>query len=207
MTGRTARDRGFTLVELMLVTAIMMIVLAVSAYVFLDNIPAMRLRGASDQLASHLQFMKVRAVATNRNAWIYFDQTDDFYTGFVDEASFGTIDTGEYQLSALDMPNDNGGVPGFYLPPTVSFGFPDGYDGSSAGPDGLIPGAGNFVSTVDNYLGFRSTAIPVINFTTNAVPAQPSVIFLTNDRGAGYAISVHITGRVKIFKWYGGSWK
>lgn len=207
MTGRPARDRGFTLVELMLVVAIMMIVLAISAYVFLDNIPAMRLRGAADQLASTIQFMKVRAVATNRHAWLYFDQTDNFYTGFVDDANFGTIDSGEYAMSALDMPNDNSGVPGFYLPPNVYFGFPNGYDGSGAGPDGFVPGAGNFVSTVDNYLGFRSTAIPVINFTTNAVPAQPSVIFLNNNRGEGYAISTHITGRVKIFKWYGGAWK
>jgi type II secretory pathway pseudopilin PulG len=202
-----ARDKGFTLLELMLTVAILMVVLAISAYVFLDNIPTMRLRGAADQLASTLQFMKVRAVATNRHAWIYFDQSDNFYTGFVDEANFGTIDSGEYELSALDMPDDNGGVPGFNLPPSVSFGFPSGYNGSSAGPDGLVPGSGNFVSTIDNYLGFRSTAIPVINFTTNAVPAQPSVIFLTNSRDEGYAVSVHITGRVKIFKWYGGAWK
>lgn len=207
MMERRSGNGGFTLVELMLVVAIMMIVLAVSAYVFLDNIPTMRLRGAADQLASTLQFMKVRAVATNRHSWLYFDQTDNFYTGFVDEAGFGTIDTGEYSLSGLDMPDDNGGVPGFYLPPTVTFGFPAGYDGSGAGPDGLIPGAGNFVTTVDNYLGFRSTAIPVINFTTNATPAQPSVIFLRNTRGDGYAVSVHITGRVKIFKWYGGVWQ
>jgi len=202
-----ARDKGFTLVELMLTVAILMVVLAISSYVFLENIPTMRLRGAADQLASTLQYMKVRAVATNRHAWIYFDQSDNFYTGFVDEANFGTVDSGEYELSALDMPDDNGGVPGFNLPPSVSYGFPAGYNGGSAGPDGLVPGAGNFVSTVDNYLGFRSTAIPVINFTTNAVPAQPSVIFLKNNRDEGYAISVHITGRVKIFKWYGGAWK
>ena len=75
-----ARDKGFTLLELMLTVAILMVVLAISAYVFLDNIPTMRLRGAADQLASTLQFMKVRAVATNRHAWIYFDQSDNFYT-------------------------------------------------------------------------------------------------------------------------------
>lgn len=201
-------ENGFTLIELMTVVSIMLIVLAISSFVFLSEIPTVRLRGAAQSLAATLQFIKVRAVASNRYAWFHADPANRFYTGFVDESSFGTIQPSEYAQSNLDMPDTSGGTPGFFLPAGVSFGLPAGYS-SGAGPDGIpYPGASaTIVNAPGNYVGFRSTAIPVVNFVSNATPSSPVVIFLTNSKGEGRAVSIHITGRIKTFQWYGGSWR
>ncbi|MFV2081347.1 MAG: Tfp pilus assembly protein FimT/FimU [bacterium] len=213
MNGRFSSESGVTIIELMLVVAIIGIITAVGTYNFLAELPAYRLRGAVNKVAASVQLVKMRAIAKNRNAWIVVNPSNNFFTGFVDEDADSAIDApGEYTEMGMDMPDTFGGVPGFLLPEDVSFGWPSSYGGT--GPDGVSPGGdtdGVFVAGTGmsgkNNIGFRPTGLPVVDLAAIQNPTESVIIFLKNTREQGFAISIGITGRVKTYKWSGGSWQ
>ena len=206
MNGRINSESGVTLIELMLVVAIISIVMAVGTYNFLAELPSYRLRGAANKVAASVQLVKMRAIATNRNSWLVVNASNNFFSGFVDEDADSAIDSpGEYTKAGMDMPDTFGGNPGFLLPQDVSFGLPSSY---VSGPDGVAGDAdGVFVAGGGNDVGFRPTGLPIVNLGALQSPTESVVIFLKNTRGEGFAISIGITGRVKTYKWYGGSWQ
>ena len=214
-------EKGFTLVELMLAVSITLIITSLAIYNLLGDLPKYRLRSSANQVASTLQYLKIRAVATNKITWldVNYDTADNHYfTGFVDEAPYNAADNpADYDASRLDLPDTVGTIPCFKLPPTVSFGFPTGFT-SGTGPDGTaFPGSGKFITTEGigtystgtkgGYFGYRSTGVPVINLQSNMTAPTPSVIYLRNTLGQGYAVSVQITGRVKVWRWSNGVWQ
>lgn len=214
-------EKGFTLVELMLVVSITLIITSLAVYNLLGDLPKYRLRSSANKVAATLQYLKIRAVATNKITWLdvnYDTEDNHYFTGFVDEAPYNTADNpADYDASRLDLPDTVGSIPCFKLPPTVSFGFPDGFT-SGTGPDGTaFPGSGKFITTEGigtystgtkgGYFGYRSTGVPVINLQSNMTAPTPSVIYLTNTLGQGYAVSVQITGRVKVWRWSNGVWQ
>jgi hypothetical protein len=188
------------------------ILMAIGTYIFMGNLPGYRTRAAAQRVAAHMQYMKARAVVTNRYTWFETDTDDRFFTGFLDEDPYNTatVTTNEYLRARMDMPDTLGTKPGFFLPPTVKFGYPAGYTpGSGNGPDGTTPAAGDPVTTSDDRIGFRPTALPVINYLTPVNPSDSHVIFLTNEAepSLGYAVAVSVSGRVKIFRYYNGVWQ
>ena len=225
MRINTRDERGITVIELMMVVAIMGILLAVGVYNLLGDLPSYRLRQAANAVAGVVQYMKVRSVATNRIGWmdVNYNTTDsNYYTVFIDDDGSGTASASEYVLAAIDSPDTVGGVPCFVLPQGVSFGFGAGYTSGSPGPDGVaFPGAGNYINTPDptggytgpggntkgGYLGYRPTGVPVHQPGENLSASSVSVIYLTNIKNEGYAVSVQITGRVKVFRWNGSVWQ
>jgi len=217
MRTRTGKsDKGFTLLELMIVVSITLIITSLAIYNLLGDLPKYRLRSSANKVAATLQYLKIRAVTTNRIAWMdvnYATPGEHYYTGFVDaDASMGTADPGEYAITNLDFPDTVGSTPCFKLPATISFGFPTGYT-ASPGPDGTtFPGAGNFINTPGGYsgggyFGYRPTGVPVVNPSANMTATTPGVIYLTNTLGEGYAVSIQITGRVKVWRWSNGVWQ
>ncbi|MBN2719934.1 MAG: prepilin-type N-terminal cleavage/methylation domain-containing protein [Proteobacteria bacterium] len=213
-------EKGFTLVELMMAVAITLILTSLVVFNLLGELPSYRLRSTANKLAATLQYQKIRAVTTNRIAWLevnYGTPGSHYYTGFVDEDISGTADAAEYEATGLNFPDIVGSKPCFKLPPNISFGFPEGFS-SGTGPDGSpFPGGGNFITTYDaggsssgGFIGYRPTGVPVINPSANPHPTSPvpMVIYLTNILGEGYAVSVQITGRVRVWKWSpsGGGW-
>jgi prepilin-type N-terminal cleavage/methylation domain-containing protein len=211
-------DEGFTLIELMMVIAIVLVITSLSIFNLMGELPSYRLRSAAYKVSATLQYLKIRAVTTNRIAWFeanYATPNNHYFTGFVDEDGSGTASSSEYDATRLDLPDNVGGVDCFKLPPTISYGFPVGFTTSDTGPDGTAhPGAGNFITTYNaggssdgGYIGYRPTAVPVINPLANATPGTEMVIYLTNTLGEGYAVSVQITGRVRVWKWSSsGEW-
>ena len=210
-------ENGFTLVELMMVISIVLIITSLSIYNLLGELPSYRLRSTASKMAATLQYLKIRAVTTNRITWLdvnYATTDNHYFTGFVDEDGSGTASSAEYDAAGLDLPDDVGGVDCHKLPPTISFGFPAGFS-SGTGPDGSpFPGSGNFISTYGaggsadgGYIGYRPTGVPVINPSANMTPGSAMVIYLTNTLDEGYAVSVQITGRVRVWKWStSGGW-
>lgn len=211
MSSRLKEEKGVTLIELMLVIVIIGIILSVGTYNFLQELPTYRLRGAASKISATVQFIKMRSITTNRNAWFVVDTANNFFTGFVDDDADSTIDSpGEYTMSNLDFSDTVGGVPGFSLPQDVSFGMPTTYTGS--GPDGVSPGGdtdGVFVAgkPAKNDVGFRPTGLPVVDLSAISSPTESVIIFLKNTRDQGYAVSIAVTGRVKTYEWSGGSWQ
>jgi len=214
-------EKGFTLVELMMAVTITLILTSLTIYNLLGDLPKYRLRSSANKVAATLQYLKIRAVTTNRMAWldVNYDTADSHYfTGFVDEAPYNAPDNpADYNAARLDLPDTVGSIPCFKLPPTVSFGFPDGFT-SGAGPDGTVfPGAGKFITTQGvgtyssgtkgGYFGYRPTGVPVINLQYPLTSTSAAVIYLKNTLGQGYAVSVQITGRVKVYRWSSGVWQ
>ena len=214
-------EKGFTLIELMLAVSITLVITSIAVYNLLGDLPKYRLRSSANKVAATLQYLKIRAVTTNRLAWlnVNYDTTGQHYfTGFVDEAPYNAADNpADYNASKLDFPDVVVSTPCFKLPPAVSFGFPDGFS-SGNGPDGSpFPGAGNFISTYNEgtyatgtnggYFGYRPTGVPVVNLQNNMTATTAAVIYLRNTLGQGYAVSIQITGRVKVSRWSNGVWQ
>ena len=214
-------EKGFTLLELMIAVSITLVLTSLTVYNLLGDLPKYRLRSSANKIAATLQYLKIRAVTTNRFAWIdvNYDTADNHYfTGFVDEAPYNAPDNpADYNAARLDLPDTVGSIPCFKLPPTISYGFPTGYS-SGAGPDGsTFPGSGKFITTDGigtyatgtngGYFGYRPTGVPVINLQNSMTAPTAAVIYLTNTLGQGYAVSVQITGRVKVYRWSNGVWQ
>jgi len=208
-------ENGFTLVELMLAISITLILTSLTVYNLLGDLPKYRLRSSANKVAATLQYLKIRAVTTNRITWMdvnYATADNHYFTGFVDEDGSGSASAAEYTASKLDFPDTVGSTPCFKLPPTIDFGFPAGYSGG-AGPDGTaFPGAGNFINTPGGYsgggyFGYRPTGVPVVNPASNNTATTPGVIYLTNNLGQGFAVSIQITGRVRVWRWSSGAWQ
>jgi len=223
MTTRLSKgEKGFTLVELMLTIAIALIITSLTIFNLIGELPKYRLRSAAHKVAATLQYLKIRAVTTNRMAWmdVNYDTADNHYfTGFVDEAPYNQADNpADYDAARLDFSDTVGSLPCFKLPKTVSFGFPDGFT-SGPGPElgTTYPGAGNFITTYNigtyssgtngGYFGYRPTGVPVTNLQSNMTATNVTVIYLKNTLGQGYAVSVQITGRVKVYRWSNGVWQ
>jgi len=62
-----ARSKGFTLLELMTIIAIVGILVAVAAPSFTDSIARRRLEGVANELSADLQYAKSQAAAINTN--------------------------------------------------------------------------------------------------------------------------------------------
>lgn len=212
------KEQGFTLVELMMAVSITLLLTSIAIYNLLGDLPKYRLRATANRIAATVQYVKLRAVTTNKIAWIdvnYGTPGSHYFTGFVDEDGSGTGSSSEYDLARLDLPDEVGGTRCFKLPANVTFGYPDGYDPTAAqgGPDQTTPGTGNLITTntldtgyPGGYVGYRPTGVPVINPTANMTAPSPIAIFIRNNLGEGYAISIQITGRVKVWKWTDGEW-
>ena len=85
--------RGFTMIELMVVIAVVGVLVALAAPSFADYIRMQRLKGVQAELMSNLQFARAEAVARNQIVYINFsngDPTQSCYTIFTMQAATDT---------------------------------------------------------------------------------------------------------------------
>ena len=81
------KNTGFTLVELLIVIAIMGIIAAVTIPGYLAFIPNYRLRSAAEELQGDIQFAKIRAIKLGVVVSIRVNTATDTYTMFVDNGA------------------------------------------------------------------------------------------------------------------------
>ena len=101
---RKMGNRGFTLVELMVVVGIMGITLAASAPGFARFAHNWRLRGETDQLATFLRMARSAAVTKNTTAIFRFAMMTNSYFYFEDTNGNNLHDVTEYQSETRTMP-------------------------------------------------------------------------------------------------------
>ena len=132
------KENGFTLNELMVVLAIVVVTLSIAVPNFISYLPKRRLQQAAGEVQSLVRLAQLTAVKEGADVVVSFSPADDACTAFLDNgAGAGTAGNGLVDGDEKTVHNKN-------LPPGI-----DLYDASFSGNQfrfnsrGLASGSGN----------------------------------------------------------------
>ena len=170
---------GFTLVEVMIVVAVLAVVAGIAIPNFIQMLPNYRLKDATRTLFSDMQKAKITAVKTNTNCTVTFNQaiggTTYTYVVYTDLNGNCEYDAGEAVIDQVLWPANQG----------------FGLDSAQGGGDGL--------TFLDNDIGN-----PSISFQPNSIPTGNNggtangSAFLTNTNGWTRSVVVSVAGNISL---------
>jgi len=178
---------GFTLVELLVVFAIISALVSVAIPTFSVWLPNYRLKSAAMDLYSNFQLTKMKAVRANRDFGIVFDFANGSYQ-IVDYGSNGTYDAGTDAVEkTVNYSNyDTNG----------SIGYGKGYATFSATETpGTIP---------SDFISFNGNNVAL---TPQGTADKNGYVYIGNIKGRAYAIGMLTSGIIKLKKWTGSAWE
>jgi type IV fimbrial biogenesis protein FimT len=114
--GCMSRQKGVTLIELMIAVGILAIVVAIAVPNFQSMIQNNRLTAAANEMLGTFQIARSEAVRTNRRVVLTLVASPDPAAGeghvmvFVDDDRDGTLDAGERQVRTLLLSSDKLGI-------------------------------------------------------------------------------------------------
>jgi len=197
MFDPAGKNSGFTLIELLLVLTMLAIVITVGAPSFSGFVKENRIKSGARSVAVAVQTARLKAISANRRCYLDFapgslTPADSFFTIWLDVDGDQSYDAGEIDSTFLALPETKGGYPGFKLPRGVKFGV----SGVSLGPEGAsIPPDGVDFNGSDR-VGFNSRG-----------EGTAGVVFLTEEDGRNYAVTVGSLGAVRTWRWEDNQWK
>jgi type IV fimbrial biogenesis protein FimT len=184
------QSTGFTLIELILVTAVLALLTIIATPSIKGLIVTIRVNAAIRDLASDMQWARMKAVAENNDYWITFNAADNSYSIYDD--------------------NDNDGPEADELVKTISIpanhnGIEYGYITGTKGPNG---------NTITDEIGFPSDKLRFYSRgTTNSegyLYLIPTEDLSTNNHNRMRALNVVQTGRIRVYRYDANSnppWK
>ena len=99
-------NKGFTIVELVVVLAILSIIMAISIPNFSAWLPRNRIKTSARHIYNDMNLAKSRAVKDNTVAVIIFNIPNDTYTIFLDTSKNWALDAGETIISTGGLEDD-----------------------------------------------------------------------------------------------------
>lgn len=100
------KNSGFTLMEVMVVIAIIGITAAIAIPNVISYLPKHRLNGGARDVYSAMQYARLKAVKERTPVSIIFNTGTDSFTVFDDSNGNGSIDGGDTVLKTGNMPPD-----------------------------------------------------------------------------------------------------
>ncbi len=171
--------QGFSLLELNVVVGITLIVIAIGFLLVNSASKNYQLSGSAEGIANQLSLAKMRASADFTKAQLTFNLSQNSYQ----------LETWKKGASAFQV---EGGV--LSLPPGIRFGY-----GAITTPAG---GQSTILQTTP--IRFNSRGIPI---DSAGVPVGNSAIYLGNEIGRYLAVTVSVSGHVKVWRYDGTAWK
>lgn len=201
------RRRGFSLLELMIVVAITMTVMAVAVPKFLSAYYTLRLKAACADLSGLMQRGRIQAARENAVFQIVYT-TGSPNTAFVDMNSDGNWNNPKPTVNGVTQSE-----PGIFLAPTITMSTTGAPSGSGAPPAYVLVGDTS-TTNYDNttILGWSARGLPCAYVApTCATPPAGYFVYYVKDarpNGTGWGgVVVTRSGRTKVIIWNGTSWQ
>jgi len=187
MRIRLRDKKGFTMIELLIVVAIIAVMAAIAIPNIISWIPTMRVNSAARDIVSEMQLARMKAVSERNNYVITFDTSTNQYSIYDDGDNDGA--EASELVKTVDVDTDYSGI---------QFGYVAGKNPSNDD----ITGSVQFGATSSP---IRETFIP--NGTANlmgSVYLIPTEDIAGSRRDRQRAITVILTGRIKLWKYDAG---
>jgi len=180
-----SKNSGFTLIEVLIVIALMGIITAIAVPNFLSWIPEKRLRSASDDIFSNLLYTKMQAIKNNVDWAVEFDPGDNSYKITSD---YGGTNA---EVKTVSLSSYSSGVR---------------YGAGNAGGSVLgDPGdSGAFSGDGISYTMPSNIAI----FNSRGMADNLGYVYLTNDSNSSVAVGTPVLAGVVVQRvWSGTAWE
>ena len=182
-------EKGFSLIELIIVVTVIGIMAAVSVPAILQWLPNVRLKAAARDLYSNMQTMRMLAIKTNKTTAIFFFPSNNNYK-LCHDYNRTTYNCDRWG-STVDLTSYKSGV---------------GYGHGSATKQANAAGSTFSGASADNVSYSFGNNIAL--FTPRGFAVSGGYVYFDNvNHDVSYAVGSLNSGAILLKKWQGSSWK